>query len=588
MLCELAIENLALFESATLAFGAGLNAITGETGAGKSLLVDALELLLGERPRASLVRKGAKEARVEGRFVLPAESTRAKELATWFEANLPGALEEWNELEPGDERELILTRTLSAEGRSRTWINHRPATQRVLRELASLLVEIHGQNEHQRLLETAEQRRLLDAFGELERELATYSAARATWLAAANALAEFDARARERRDKLDLLSFQARELGEAKLSVDEHRALLEERELQRNGSALAKELGVVVDELVEGESAALGALRRAQRVLERWEAKIPALAGSAEGVRQALAHLEESAHELVRFQDGLEHSPERLDAIEQRLYAVERLEAKYRLDVAGLVAKQAELVRELAAMETAAVDHAGLEKEVERTRAELEKRANALTQARRGLRPRLKKEVEKRLADLGLEKARFEVKVEPRTAPELASPNVDAARSRALADERRFGPDGADAVEFLLAANPGEGAEPLRLVASGGEAARIMLALRTALSVKQSIPTLVFDEVDSGVGGRLGPKVGEHLKELAGTQHQVLCVTHLPAIAALAHHHFQVKKSVAGGRTKTLVTELDGDARVAEIADMIAGGASQATARAEAKRLLKG
>ncbi|MBI5362634.1 MAG: DNA repair protein RecN [Planctomycetes bacterium] len=588
MLCELAIENLALFEGATLTFGAGLNAITGETGAGKSLLIDALELLLGERPRASLVRKGAKEARVEGRFVLAAESTRARELATWFEANLPAALEEWSALALGDERELILSRTLSAEGRSRAWINHRPVTQRVLRELAALLVEIHGQNEHQRVLEPQEQLRLLDAFGELDLRLATYRAARASWIEASRALAEFELRARERRDRLDLLRFQARELGDAKLSIDEHAGLIAEREVQRNASALGGELGGVVDELVEGDAAALGAVRKAVRALERWEHKITTLAPPAEELRQALAHLEEACGDLARFRDGLEYSPERLEAIEQRLFVIERLATKYHLDVAGLVARRGELERELAAMEGEAVDQGALVEGAAKALAELETRAAALTQARRALRARLKKEVERRLAELGLEKARFDVKVEPRVLPEIASPNVDARRTKALAEERRFGMDGADVVEFQLAANPGEDAQALRLVASGGEAARILLALRTALALRQSVPTLVFDEIDSGVGGRLGPKVGEHLKELAGTQHQVLCVTHLPAIAAVADHHFQVKKSVAGGRTKTSGVELDGEERVAEIADMIAGGGGQATARAEAKRLLGG
>jgi DNA repair protein RecN (Recombination protein N) len=586
MLSELSIENLALLESATLAFGPGLNAITGETGAGKSLLVDALELLLGERPRASLVRKGAKEARVEGRFVLEARGGAQAQLAAWLGEHLPAVAETWSALADGAEREIVLSRTLNAEGRTRAWIDHRPVTQRALREIAALLVEVHGQNEHQSLFDPVQQTALLDAFGDLAPKLATYRATRARWLAAAEALARFEERARERRDRLDLLRFQSRELAEAALSLEEHTALLAERELQRNGSALGSELGAVVGELCEDEHAALEAVRRAVRALERWETRIPSLAAPAEDLRAALAHLDEAAQALTSFHGGLEYSPQRLEEIEARLYGIERLEQKYRLDVAGLVAHAQGVAREVEQAERAADDRGELAETSARALAELERDAATLTTARKALRTRLKKEVERRLAELGLEKARFDVALEPRNAPDLASPNATAERTDALAHERRFGPDGADRVEFLLAANPGEDAQALRLVASGGEAARILLALRTALAVRQAIPTLVFDEIDSGVGGRLGPRVGEHLRELARTQHQVLCVTHLPAIAALADHHFRVEKRTAAGRTRTVVKELEGDARVAEVADMIAGGSAQSTAQAEARRLL--
>jgi DNA repair protein RecN (Recombination protein N) len=217
----------------------------------------------------------------------------------------------------------------------------------------------------------------------------------------------------------------------------------------------------------------------------------------------------------------------------------------------------------------------------------MEAAAGKLSQARRALRARLKKGVRESLADLGLERADFEVRVEPRAAPDLHSPNAPEEATEALAAARRFTADGADEVEFLLCANPGEERQPLNRVASGGETARIMLALRTALAVRQPTPTLVFDEIDAGLGGRLGPKVGQHLRGLA-QHHQVLCVTHLPAIAALAQRHFKVTKEVLSGRTRTGVRVLAGEARVEEVADMIAGGADQDTARAEARRLMRG
>jgi len=585
MLTELAISNLALFEQATLSFGPDLNAITGETGAGKSLLVDALELLLGERPRASPGGAGGAGGGGGGGGVVAGGGGGGAAGAGWCAEHLPAVAEAWSE-SAAAERELILSRALSAEGRSKAWIDQRPVTARALRELAALLVEVHGQNEHQRLFESAEQAQLLDAFGQHAAKLAAYRVARGSALEALRAAAEFEARARERRDRLDLLRFQQRELAEAQLAPDEHEALLSERETLRHAAQLAEDLAPIAAGLEGDETAALSVLARAERVLERWESRIARLAGPAEELRAARGHLEEAARELGRFCEGLEVSPARLEEVEARLYAVERLEKKYQLDVAGLLAHAAAVAAELERAERVAEDRSLLAQAADAARAELERAAAALTSARRAQRSRLQKEVERRLAGLGLERARFSVQVEPRMATAVDSPNVAAERAQLLALERRFAQDGADQVEFLLAANPGEDVQPLRHVASGGEASRILLALRTALALRQAIPTLVFDEIDSGVGGRLGPAVGAHLRELARTQHQVLCVTHLPAIAALADHHFRVEKRSAAGRTRTEVVELDGEARIAEVADMIAGGRAQPTARAEARRLL--
>ncbi|MBK7644559.1 MAG: DNA repair protein RecN [Planctomycetes bacterium] len=586
MLQELCIENLALFERAAVGFGPGLNVITGETGAGKSLLIDALELLLGERPRASLVRKGAKEARVEGRFLASARALAEERLAGWLRENLPELSEEWSGSKD-EEHELLLARTLSAEGRTRAWINHRPATARVLRELAAQLVEIHGQNEHQRLFQPAEQTRLLDEFGELGGKLATYRGKRTDWLALRTELSGFETRARERAEREDLLRFQARELAQAKPSVEEHASLCSERELLRHAAGIASQLGALVQELSEDDGSALERLKRAERVLEQWESKLAAAAPCAEEIRAALAHLEEATSALASLVAGSESSPERLEEVETRLARLEELQRKYRTDIAGLAARADEAQRELAAIGTAAQDFDALRARTTEALAALERAAGELGKARRGLRARLEKAVRASLSELGLERASFEVRVEPRARPDLRSPNVSPEQSRALEDERRFGFDGADEVAFLLAANPGEDRQPLAKVASGGEAARIMLALRTALALRQTIPTLIFDEVDAGVGGRLGPRVGEHLRRL-GADHQVLCVSHLPAIAALAERHFKVAKTVQGGRTRTEVEELSGNARIEEIADMIAGGAAHATARAEARRLLGG
>lgn len=585
MLAELVVENLALLQRASLGFGPGLNVITGETGAGKSLLIGALELLLGERPRASIVRQGADEARVEGRFTLTQASVDAPNVRAFLDEHLPATVAEWGKLEASDERELILSRTLSTAGKTRAWVDHRPVTQRLLRELAGLLVEVHGQNEHQRLLDASEQTRLLDAFGGHDAELGRYQAARTTWLALANDLVEFERHARDRRERADLLRFQAHELAAAKIKSGERRELEQERDRLRYASDLARDLGGALTELSGEDASALDLARHAERALGAWERKVAEVAPHAAEVREAIAHLEEAASGIEKFLERVEASPERLEEVERRLYEIESLERKYRTDCDSLADRARTIESELASIDT----H---DEELERrlasrqaAQATLETAGAELGAKRRACKTKLEHAVHQSLAELGLERARFQVHLQPRSAPHSESPNSDPSKAEQAALAQRFAPDGADQVEFKLAANPGEGLEPLRQVASGGETARIMLALRTALAVRQPIPTLVFDEVDSGVGGRLGPKIGEHLRALS-TRHQVLCVTHLPAVAAAAHDHFRVRKAVTAGRTSTSVEALSGSARIEEVADMIAGGAAHETARAEARRLL--
>lgn len=572
MLVELSLQDLALFERAGLEFGNGLNAVTGETGAGKSLVVDALELLLGSRAKAAMVRKGAERARIEGRFLLPLEGY-GELVAAWLGEHLPEALEEDA---VGGELELILTRTIGRDGRSRAHVNHRPVTQKLLRELAGRLVEIHGQNDHQRLFEPTEQLRLVDAFGGLAGALAGYRERRARWLELAERLASLEGAESERLQRIDMLRFQVAELAEADPSAVEAEALRAERGVLRHASELRSDLGAALDELSEGDSPALDVLRRAERLAEGWSARVAGLAEPAGELREAALHLEEAVRGLAGFVDGVEDDPGRLELVEERLGLLERLERKYGTDVAGLEARRAELEAELDALTSGADTAEGLRPRVAEAREALAESARRLRKARAALGEKLRRAVEGGLADLGLERARFSLTVTPHG--EDGAGSLDA-------DRRLFGPSGTEGVELLLAANPGEDAQPLRAVASGGEAARILLALRGALAVRRSTPTLVFDEVDAGVGGRLGPKVAAHLERL-GDHHQVLCVTHLPAIAARAARHLKVEKHVEGGRTRTTITFLAGEERIAEVADMIAGGAAEPTALAEARRLL--
>ena len=595
MLVELSIRKMALIEECTLTFGPGLNVITGETGAGKSLLVGALELLLGQRPRPGLVRAGSRQLSVEGRFVLSAGDERLKQ---WLEKHLPEVVDDWE----GDEveRELVLGRSVSDDGKSRAYVNNRPATLRTLRELAARLIEIHGQNDHQRLLDPSEQLRLVDTFGELDHDVHVYRVAREHWIQLAEKLGRLRSEESDRRDRLDLTRFQCAEIEAAKVDVAERVELKGERDLLRHADGLREALGGLVDELSESESALLTRLKRAQRVLEAHARDVAALNAPREELEQAVIHLEEASRELSSIAQRVERDPARLESVEERLLELERLERKYRTDAAGLVAIAAELRSEIDRLVGEEHSLHDLGPEVSAARAKLLEHGAHLRRKRKALATKLKRAVKHNLAELGLERAEFDLRLGQRVSDDDAGP-IDAggegeepkgaedaaahAPDSFEADRARFGERGMDRIEFLLAANPGEGLSRLRDVASGGETARIMLALRSVLSGADKDRALVFDEIDAGVGGRLGPAVGAHLRRIAA-KNQVLCVTHLPAIAALAEKHLRVSKAVQAGRTSTRVEELAGEPRVEEIADMIAGGAAHETARAEARRLM--
>jgi len=573
MLVELIIRDLALIEAAELSFGAGLNVITGETGAGKSLVVGALDLILGGRPRAgagALVRAGAKEARLEARFELEPKKDRGAAVTGFLGAELPDFAEDFAET-----GELILGRSLTADGRTRAHVNQRPVPLKALRRLASLLLELHGQNDHQRLCESAEQRELLDVFGGHGKLIATYGARRVAALKAAEKLSEFHAAEGERRDRIELLRFQVGELDEAGLEVGEVAALRDERELLRHGEELRGDLGGVAETLSESDAALLDQLRSMEHRVEAWRGRVSGLDEAADSLREAVVFTEEAAAALVSFTDNVDVDPVRLEEVEERLAELERLLEKYGHDEAGLLEFAAGLEEQLTGLEAEEGSSLELEKLAATTLAGLKKAAAALTRARKKAAGPLAKDVEAALLGLGLERARFEVAF-------VALGALPESNRSALA---AFGPTGGERVDFLLAANPGEPAAPLAKVASGGEVARIMLALRGVLSAAERGRTLVFDEIDAGVGGRLGPAVAARLREL-GERHQVLCVTHLPSIAAAAHMHLKVEKEVSGGRTVTVFDVLAGEPRLRELAEMIAGGGDEDTARAEAARLL--
>ena len=577
MLIELSVRDLALIEAVCVELGPGLNVVTGETGAGKSLFVGALEMLLGLAPRggaAQWVRRGAEEARVEGRVSVedPALCERVEAVLRQECPEIHAAWSaERNHQENSAGIELVLGRTLSREGRTRAHVDQRPVPLRVLRAIAPLLLEIHGQNEHQRLLLPAEQRRLVDEFGGLGPQLTAYRSLRETWRELVSKQQRSEQAAAERRDRLDLLRYQASELSEAQLRPGERDGLVEERGLLRSAGDLARDLGGLVDILTGEERALLDRLKAGEHTLVRWADLTPRLAGALEDLRAAQVHVEEVSASLHSVLDGIEDDPARLEAAEERLSELERLEAKYRCGADDLPALAADFEREIEELEAEEHDAGRIGEDLAQARATLAAAAERLAQRRQALAPRLSKAVETTLKSLGLPQAKLTV----------------AFAARAGDDEQRFGPSGDHDLELLLAANPGEEPGPLSRIASGGEAARIMLALATVLGRAEAGRTLVFDEIDAGVGGRLGPEVGAHLLGLS-ERHQVLCVTHLPAIAAAATRHFLVAKETKARRTRTAFRLLDANQRVGEVAAMIAGDGEAKTARAEARRLLRG
>jgi DNA repair protein RecN (Recombination protein N) len=557
---RLSIRDLAVVGEAELGFGAGLNALTGETGAGKSLVLGALALLAGARADAERVREGADEAVVEA--VLRTE--RMPEL----EAELLR-----REI-PCEDHELLVRRSVSREGRSRAWLGGQLVPVSALAELLGERIEIASQHDSQALRRAEVHGRLLDAFGELlplreavERGYAALCAAQAE---SARLRAEADERAR----RADYLAFQVNEIDESKLRPGEWPALVAERARLAHAERLAGEAAAAAA-LLEGDPAASDAAG-AGELVARAAARLAAiaeidasLAPLAERLRGARAELADAGRELARYAEGVEGDPARLTEVEERLARLERLRRKYGADAEEILAFRERAAAELAA--TASDDErlAALDAATRALAATLERDAASLSEGRRAAAGRLARAVEEGLRELALAGAGFEVALAPAPAPEGAP----------------CGPAGAEAPEFLFRPEPEGTARPLRRVASGGELSRVFLALKNALRRADTGRVLVFDEVDSGVSGRVAERVGRALADLAA-HHQVLCITHLPQVAARAEVHFRVHKRVRAGRARTDVVGLSAEERVEEIARMAGGERVSDATRRHARDLL--
>lgn len=550
MLLELRVENLLLIERAELRLAPGLNVLTGETGAGKTVLAHALDLLLGGKARSGIVRPGAAEAYVEGVFELP-DALRG----------------ELGERLPADAEEVVLARRVSAEGRTRAYVNGRSASASDLRELAEPLIAFYGQHEHRRLTLSSAQLDVLDGFCGPEQAARRARAADA-WARVRGLEARLEAlreRAGSRERELDLVAYELAEIEEVAPTVEEKRELEAERARLRHVEALRGAALAAVEAIApeDGDGGASSLLARAGVELDGVAGVDETLDPLVERFRALAVEADDLAGELRRYAEGLEAEPGRLDAVETRLAAIERLERKHGGSVEAVLAhaehcrsRRDELLGAGEALEEA-------EAALGEARAELRAVADELHAARAAAGPALAEAVRARLAELAMDGATFEVALH----------------------EREPGPTGADTVEFLIAANPGVPAGPLRDIASGGELSRVMLALM-GVANEAGGATLVFDEVDAGIGGVTARAVGEQLRAL-GEGRQVICITHLPQVASMADRHFSIAKDTSVDPAVTTVTELAPDAVVGELVRMLGADADDLAARRHAQELLK-
>lgn len=552
MLTHLYIRDYAIIDSLELEFGPGMTALTGETGAGKSILVEALGLVLGDRADSGVVRHGAERAEISARFDVAAHP----ETRRWLTER---------DFEAGDE--CIIRRVIGADGRSRGYVNGQPVPLATLCELGERLVDIHGQHEHHSLLRADAQRALLDEYAGNEALLARVTERFEAWRERRMRLDALRAAQADREARLDLLRFQVRELEQFAPVAGEYARLEEEHHrLAHAGRLIAaaqRALSLARDE----ETAASTLLGAARRELESAAALDAALAPIAEAFATALITLEEAASDLRRYLERLEIDPQRQDTVEARIAAAQQLARKHRVTPDELPDTLGKLRAELETLDDIESSLAGLEQDLAKDAEAYLALARELRERRRRAAGELTDKVTAAMHELGMRGGRFEIVLE------------DAA-------ERGFAPHGLDAIEFRVTANAGQPPRPVAKVASGGELSRISLAIQVIAAKSRTVPAMVFDEVDAGIGGAVAEIVGRKLRAL-GERCQVLCVTHLPQVASQAHHHVQVSKRTVKGVTKTAVAVLDVEARIEELARMLGGVEITDTTRQHAREMMQ-
>jgi len=567
VLNSLHVRDYALIDELEVEFGGGLNVITGETGAGKSILLGALKLILGERASTEAVRTGARKAVVEGFF------------DGSDDARIEAILRE-NEIEPNPGGAVIVRREVSASY-SRAFLNDSPVTLNVLRDVAEQLIDLHGQHEHQSLLRVETHVELLDGFGGHGEFLGRYREAYQSMLDLKRERADLLRREAEIRQQREIVAFQIQEIDRVAPAAGEDEALQQERKILDNVERLHELTAALTQDLYEGEGAVYDRLVAARESLRELSAIDEAFAATRAELEQAEIVVEEAAKFLQDYGTRIEFSPERLDSVRERVAQIDALKRKYGGSLEAVLAHRSRIGEQ----QDIAADFEGAVAKVDRALAEVSRRltlaARELSDKRRETAGRIQDLICTELAHLGMPHAVFDVRfeLEPDPAGAIAWPDAEGGHVRANRD-------GADLVEFYISTNPGEPPRPLARVASGGEVSRIMLALKAILARSERLPILVFDEIDVGVSGEIARRVGETMRRLAAS-HQIIAITHLPQIAALAEHHFLVEKVVVEGRTRTNLRPLSGDAHTRQVATLVAGENISAAAFESARELIE-
>lgn len=553
MLKLLRITHLATIDSLEVAFDGGFNAITGETGAGKSILVDAVHLLLGGRAQADLVRSGFEECTVEG-FFQPRELAAVQ--ARLAESGLP----------PCEEGMLLVRRVVHREGRSRAQVNGAFVTAGQLAALTRGLVDVSSQHEQSGLLDRDHHLLLLDAHAGLDGKVADYRAAFDALGDAARRLRSLQVDEAERARRIDYLHFQLEEIDKVDPKADEEATLQSERQKLASAERLRSATSEAEGELYSRDDSVVERLSRSADAVEKAARFDPSLEPHVHTLRSALAQVEEAARDLGRYARGVDDDPRRLEDIDDRLEALKRLTRKHGGDLAAVLERRDAMRAELATLQDHATHLADAEDEVERRREVAQRLADGLTEERRAASRIFSEEIVARLAELDMKHTLFEPVIEPMLAEGEA---LRGARGG-------LGPRGQDVVEFHFSPNPGESPKPLAKTASGGELSRVMLAIKRVLARRDPVETYVFDEVDAGIGGATAETLGRMLHEVARDR-QVLCITHLAQVAAFADVHFSVSKDVSDGRTHSRLNRLEGGDRERETARMLSGHLTEAS-----------
>lgn len=561
MLQELYITNFVLIDKVTINLCERLNVFSGATGVGKSMVIGALNFILGGRATADLVRSGKEEATVIGKFFITDE----------------GLLKQIKKVTDNDtaQEELLLQRTIDTHGRSRCRFNDIPITVSMLKEIGEILVNIHGQHEHETLLHGMNQLAILDDFGGISPLREQFAEVYRQFTEKTILRDALTSNQQERRQKIDLYAFQIDEIDKAQLKPGEGEELEKERTLLSNAEKIYSTVSLCYLQLYESSDAVLEKLKSLRRELQSVAKLDDALQKIFDDSTQSEYQLEDIAFSLGKYRDGFNYDPQRLEYIEERLNTIRKLKSKYGNTIEEILSYRDEVSEKLKLLSEEGTTAGHLDDELQELASALKQKGSELTKKRLSTADQLTPLIKKELHDLGIPHGRFSV--------QITSPFLHNHDDPQLSEAKRHG---FDQVDFLISPNPGEDLKPLKKIASGGEISRVMLALKHQLAKVDKTPVLVFDEIDANIGGRMGEIIGEKLSSIARS-HQVICITHLPQIASYADGQWKVHKVVKNGKTYSTIENLSGESRLEEIADMIRGSEKTDITRKQAQEMLR-